>query len=217
MPSIKLLKKKYDDEFSISIENWTFPDNQVTILNGPSGAGKSSIIKLLLGLEPADQCEWSLKGKDIHILRPPERHFSVVFQTYDLFPHMTALENIRFFAKCRDVSEDSFKEDLNELVSVLKMSNFLNRYPQTLSGGEKQRVALSRALISRPQMIFLDEPFSALDSESRGKARELLSQIIQIRQIPCLLVSHDEDDKKQWKDSSFSIVGEITKTIIKDQ
>lgn len=216
MPFIKSLKKKYEDDFHIEVFDWQFPDDQITLLNGPSGSGKSTIIRLLLGLEHPDECEWSIRGHAIQDMLTPDRNFSVVFQNYDLFPHMSALENIHFFANCRKIKNETYEKDLKELVEILKMGNFLNRLPNKLSGGERQRVALSRALISRPQMLFLDEPFSALDVENRENARELLAQIIEIRKIPCLLVSHDQDDKKRWQNSSFSIVGEAIKSIKSD-
>lgn len=217
MPFIKLLKKKYDDDFAIEIKNWSLSDDQITLLEGPSGAGKSSVIKLLIGLDAADECEWTLNGEFMNLLRPPERNFSVVFQNYDLFPHMTARENIIFFAKCRNIHEKNYLNDLQELTEYLKIQSILDRYPETLSGGEKQRVALSRALISKPKMIFLDEPFSALDSSNKANARNLLSGIIKLRKIPCLLVSHDEDDKKMWRSESYTLVGEKIKTIIKSE
>lgn len=217
MPFIKLLKKKYDDNFAIEIKNWSLSDDQITLLEGPSGAGKSSVIKLLIGLEVADECEWNLNGESMNLLSPPDRNFSVVFQNYDLFPHMTARENIIFFAKCRNMNEKNYLNDLHELAEYLKIQSILDRYPETLSGGEKQRVALSRALISKPKMIFLDEPFSALDSSNKTNARNLLSGIIKLRKIPCLLVSHDEDDKKVWRSESYTLVGEKIKTIIKSE
>lgn len=181
-------------DFKIDIPYWELPDVGITALKGASGSGKTSVIRLLLGLEKCSDLSWNLNGKDIAKLSIEKRNLAVVFQAYDLFPHLTAKENIIFAAKSRKLTLDEGAKRMHELVTKLKLSECLDRPARVLSGGEKQRVALARALIGRPQFLFLDEPFSALDAELRAQARELVKNIITEYKIPTLLVSHDEAD-----------------------
>ncbi len=194
MSFVENLHRKYDSDFSLDIPRWEILDQGVTVLSGPSGSGKTSLFRILLGLEACPGMRWDFKGQAIHQLAAPQRKFGVVFQTLDLFPHLSAEENILFAARARKIESRRQKEHLAELVDRLQMQNFLHRSASILSGGEKQRVALARALIGEPQMLFLDEPFSALDEELREEGRKMLKRVISEEKIPTLLVTHDPRD-----------------------
>lgn len=194
MSFVENLHRKYDSDFSLDIPRWEILDQGVTVLSGPSGSGKTSLFRILLGLEACPGMKWDFKGQAIHQLTAPQRKFGVVFQTLDLFPHLSAEENILFAARARKIESRRQKEHLAELVDKLQMQNFLHRSASILSGGEKQRVALARALIGEPQMLFLDEPFSALDEELREEGRKMLKRVISEEKIPTLLVTHDPRD-----------------------
>jgi ABC-type Fe3+/spermidine/putrescine transport system ATPase subunit len=191
---VENLFKNYGD-FKIDIPNWEILDEGVTVLWGASGSGKTSIVRLLTGLEATPSpFKWNFKEHDLAKMKTPQRRLGVVFQSLDLFPHMTAEENILFAAKAREIPLEQAYENLKELAEVLQMKLFLGRPVSVLSGGEKQRVAIARALSGDPRILLLDEPFSALDQELRQESRALIKRVIEKKKIPTLLVTHDPLD-----------------------
>ena len=208
MSRVENLLIEYSD-FKIDIPSWEILDQGVTALWGPSGAGKTTVFRALLGLEPVNSLSWKYRDDaqeiDLAQLPTPQRKLGVVFQTLDLFPHMTARQNIRFAAEARGLSsvEASLRE--NELIEVLKMDSFIDRSATVLSGGEKQRIAIARALIAKPRVLFLDEPFSALDADLRADARALVKAAITKWQVPTVLITHDQEDLKALADKVTKI------------
>lgn len=196
MSLVENLIKTYDDGFSLHVPRWEIADTGITVLKGPSGAGKTSIFRILIGLEPCREARWTFQGENLNHLPIRDRRLGVVFQTYDLFPHLTASENLWFSALARRVPKDRAGKFFDELVSLLKLESLLNRKAYYLSGGEKQRVALARALMGEPRFLFLDEPFSNLDTELRVEARVLVKSAIERFKIPSLLITHDPEDVK---------------------
>ncbi len=195
MSLVKNLIRRYSD-FSLEIPKWEIPDSGLSALWGPSGAGKTSVFRVLIGLDECPGLEWKFKELDLAKFPVAERRLGVVFQSYELFPHLTARDNIMFAARARKVSEKSIVEKMAKLVSDLKLENCLFRRAHQLSGGEQQRVALARAIIGEPRFLFLDEPFSALDTQLRQEARNLVQSVIKERGIPSLLITHDPEDLK---------------------
>lgn len=193
MSFVENLRRDYGD-FDLEIPQWEILDQGITVLSGPSGSGKTSIFRILLGLELCPGMKWNFQGVDLQKLSSPQRKLGVVFQTLDLFPHMTAEQNILFAAKARKISEANQRKKLANLAEKMQMQAFLKRPVSVLSGGEKQRVAIARALIGEPRMLLLDEPFSALDEELREESRQLVKSVIASEKIPTLLVTHDSRD-----------------------
>lgn len=193
MSFVENLRRDYGD-FKIEIPQWEILDEGVTVLWGPSGSGKTSVFRVLLGLESCPGMKWTFNGVDLAKLKTPQKKLGVVFQTLDLFPHMTAKENILFAARARDVSDEKARNRLKELATILKMESFLERPAAVLSGGERQRVAIARAIMGEPRLLLLDEPFSALDQELREESRRLVKHVIEVEKIPTLLVTHDQRD-----------------------
>lgn len=193
MSFVENLRLDYGD-FKIDIPQWEILDQGVTVLSGPSGSGKTSVFRALLGLETSPTMKWSFAGQDLARLKTPQRRLGVVFQTLDLFPHMTAKENILFAARARDVNQEKARGRLKDLAQILKMESFLDRQAGVLSGGERQRVAIARAIMGEPRLLLLDEPFSALDQELREESRKLVRSVIDLENIPTLLVTHDQKD-----------------------
>jgi sulfate transport system ATP-binding protein/putative spermidine/putrescine transport system ATP-binding protein len=193
MAVVRNLHKKYSD-FEVSIPEWKLSDVGVTALWGPSGSGKTTVLRILTGLEDCTGWSWEFRGQDLATLSPAKRKLGVVFQSYELFPHLTAEKNILFAAQARKISTDRAQAKLKQLVEILQLSKCLNRRAELLSGGEKQRVALARALMGEPQFLLLDEPFSALDEDLRAEARQLVKAVITKAQIPALLITHDRND-----------------------
>lgn len=193
MSLVENLRREYDG-FKIEIPRWEILDKGVTVLWGPSGSGKTSIFRVLLGLEECPGMKWDFQGENLACLKPPERRLGVVFQSLDLFPHMTAEENILFAARARKIDSQKVSKKIRDFKSQLQMESFFERKASVLSGGEKQRVALARALIGEPRLLLLDEPFSALDQELREESRRLLKTVVDVEGIPTLLVTHDQRD-----------------------
>ncbi len=191
MSVVKKLSRDLGD-FKIEISDWTLADQGVTVLWGPSGAGKTTILRSLLGLDPVAELKWMWDGQDLGCLPAEKRGLGVVFQDLGLFPHLSAQENI-MFPVLKKV-HTNWQADFEWLVETLQIGPKLRSKTFSLSGGEKQRVALARALIYRPKMLLLDEPFSSLDEDLRGKSRAMIQQVCQHMKCPVLLVTHDRED-----------------------
>ncbi|MBX2988597.1 MAG: ATP-binding cassette domain-containing protein [Bdellovibrionaceae bacterium] len=192
-------------DFKIDVPRWEIPDRGITTLSGPSGSGKTSIFRLLIGLEKTTAFTWRFGEVDLARLPVPQRRLGVVFQSLDLFPHMTAKQNILFAAQARGLNAADTQKRLRHFAEALRMEGFLDRSAALLSGGEKQRTALVRALIGRPRLLLLDEPFSALDEELRDEGRKLLKSLILEEGLPALLVTHDRRDVETLGDHFFRV------------
>ncbi|MCQ8184729.1 ATP-binding cassette domain-containing protein [Parvularcula maris] len=167
----------------------------LTVL-GRSGSGKSTLLSFLSGtaapgVETGGQV--ILNGQPIGDLRPEKRRVGIVFQDAALFPHMTALRNLLFAMPSGGKKPERAAWALQALGSV-GAEHLAGVYPEQMSGGERARVALVRTLIAEPRAVLLDEPFSALDRDLRGEVRELTLGLVRERSLPCLLVTHDEED-----------------------
>ena len=189
------LRRAYGD-FAIEVPSWEILDRGVTALWGPSGAGKTSVMRLLAGLDdaaPGFSWKWN-DGSDLAGVPAGRRRIGPVFQNYELFPRMSARDNALFAADARRIARVEAEPRLERIANVLKITEVLDRRTEVLSGGEKQRVALARALMGKPRILFLDEPFSALDADARGDARRLVMDALEAENTPALLITHDRED-----------------------
>jgi ABC-type sugar transport system ATPase subunit len=185
------------DSFELAITQLEIADQGVTAIQGASGSGKTTLLNVLIGLHKPAGWEWLFKGVDLARLEMSERRLGVVFQGYDLFPHLTAQQNIEIVLKARYAKKEDQQMQLSKLAEAaqqLKLQSCWNTKAENLSGGEKQRVALLRAVFSDPRMLILDEPFSALDPDLRNESRTILKNFIHKLEVPVLLVTHDEAD-----------------------
>ncbi len=191
MSVIKNLHLQIQD-FSLSIDELSLSDHEVTAVIGPSGSGKSTFFKALIGLEKP-QSNWSWKFKEILLsdLDISERRLGVVFQNYELFPHLTAQQNIEMVMKARNNFGSEAQEKKEYFKNKLNLTKCWTTSAHRLSGGEQQRVALLRAMLSLPRLILLDEPFSALDEKNKNEAYDLLQSVISEIEAPALLITHD--------------------------
>lgn len=180
--------------FVLSVPEFEIPDSGVTAFVGASGSGKTSFFNTLIGLHNPKSWSWLFQNEDLATKAISDRQLGVVFQSYDLFPHMTAEENVKIVFEARQNKNKSFEDFVANFKRKLKLESCWKTKAELLSGGEKQRVALLRALVSQPKVLLLDEPFSALDQETRGEARHLVKEVIQDLQIPVYLITHDQAD-----------------------
>ncbi|NEU31827.1 ATP-binding cassette domain-containing protein [bacterium LRH843] len=175
-------------------------DNEIAVLFGPSGSGKTTILNCVAGLSKADQGIIRLKERTLFEdgkvnIPTQKRHIGYMFQHYALFPHMTVWKNIVYGMK-----KERF---VKELMEELGIAHLCNQYPHEISGGEKQRVALTRALATEPKVLLLDEPFSALDEQTRLKSHDQLTRIQKLWNIPILLVTHHKEEAEKLGDRIF--------------
>lgn len=204
MSTIENLKIKKKN-FQLSIKNWEILDEGIHVLMGPSGSGKSTILKAMIGIEDVESLNWFYKDEDLARLPVEKRNLGAVFQTWDLFPHMTAFQNVKFAADVRKMNSEDFKNQWNWLSEKLKMETFANTLADRLSGGEKQRTAFARAIVTKPRFLLLDEPFSALDANLRHESRLLLRDLVRAQKIPTLMVTHDLDEARLLADKITQI------------
>ena len=197
--------------FELEVSRFEILDEGIHILMGPSGCGKSTLIRTLLGLENVTSIKWTFGSEDIAQLPIHERRLGVVFQTWDLFPHMTATENVMFAAEARKIPKGERDNLWYQLKERLKMNEFSHTRAELLSGGEKQRTALARALIGKPRLLLLDEPFSSLDEKLREEARELVRDMIRFQKVPTLMVTHDLKEAQSLGDriTAFEDIAKI--------
>ncbi|OSN05720.1 ABC transporter ATP-binding protein [Lonsdalea iberica] len=165
----------------------------VTLL-GPSGCGKSTLLRCIAGLTPVDSGQILLQGQNIVPLSPQKRGIGMVFQSYALFPNMTVEGNVAFGLKMQKLSGDEVHRRVAEVLALVELETFARRYPHQLSGGQCQRVALARSLVTRPRLLLLDEPLSALDARIRRHLREQIRTIQRELKLTALFVTHDQEE-----------------------
>ncbi len=195
---IRNLKFKYKNSKDDIIKNFSIDIQKGDILSilGESGSGKSTILRIISGLEKPSSGEIKINEKtlvDNKTFLPPEaRGVGMVFQDYALFPHMTVSQNVKF--GLNKLSKKDKNNRLKEVLELVNLEEYTERYPYELSGGQQQRVALARALAPKPSVILLDEPFSNLDTNLKNKIRTDLKSILNETGITTIFVTHDKED-----------------------
>jgi molybdate/tungstate transport system ATP-binding protein len=178
-------------DFHLRDINLDVAENEFFILMGPTGAGKTVLLEAIAGLVPIKNGTIYIGGRDITILPPEKRGISIVYQDYALFPHLTVMDNITYGLHFHKIDKRKAQERLAQLLEVLNLSRLQHRFPANLSGGEKQRVSVARALMVDPKVLLLDEPLSALDPGFREEIRGALKRLHQTSIITFLMVTHD--------------------------
>lgn len=169
------------------------PGETVALL-GPSGCGKTTTLRLIAGFEEPDRGRIDIGGESMVGKRPYERNVGLLFQHYALFPHMTVAENIGYGLKHRHWPKAEIAARINEMLALVQLSGFGDRRPHQLSGGQQQRVALARVLATKPRLVLLDEPLSALDAKLREELRVELKKILAAVGSTTIVVTHDQDE-----------------------
>ncbi|QDZ13643.1 ABC transporter ATP-binding protein [Humibacter ginsenosidimutans] len=169
------------------------PGEFVALL-GPSGCGKTTMLRALSGLERVDAGSILIDGTDVAAVAANRRDIGMVFQSYSLFPHLTATQNVEFGLRMRRVDARKRAARAAEALDLVGLASFGERYPHELSGGQQQRVALARALVTRPRVLLLDEPLSALDAKVRVQLREEIRRIQRELGITTVFVTHDQEE-----------------------
>jgi len=177
------------EDFNLKVER-----GELVSFLGPSGCGKTTTLRMVAGFENPTEGKIIIDGKDVINKAPNQRDVGMVFQAYALFPNMTVATNIGFGLKIAKKTTEEIKQRVQEMLELIHMSDFGNRYPWQLSGGQQQRVALARALAMSPQVLLLDEPLSALDAKIRVSLRAEIRSIQQKLGITAIYVTHDQEE-----------------------
>ncbi|MCO7127679.1 sulfate/molybdate ABC transporter ATP-binding protein [Sporolactobacillus shoreicorticis] len=201
---LKNISKSYGPYQVLKNINLTIQSGELVTLLGPSGSGKTSLLRILAGLEFADEGTLLIHGKDLTDAPIKKRKAGFVFQHYALFNTMTIRENIAYGLRVRPrkfrPSKKTIQDRVNQLLHLIRLEPYSNRYPSQLSGGQRQRVALARALAIEPHILLLDEPFGALDAKVRKELRQWLRQLHQQVKMTSLLVTHDQEEAFEVSD-----------------
>ena len=167
---------------------------------GPSGCGKTTLLRAIAGLDPQSSGSIIQAGKNISNLPPSERDFGIVFQSYALFPNLTVFQNVAYGLENQRLPKAEIRKRVTDLLELVGMPEQTNKYPSQLSGGEQQRVALSRALATSPRLLLLDEPLSALDARVRSALRQEIRALHERLGVTTILVTHDQEEALSMAD-----------------
>ena len=173
---------------------------EIVSLLGPSGCGKTTTLRLISGFEDPDEGVIKIAGESMAGKRPYERNVGLLFQHYALFPHMTVAENVAYGLKHRRWPKSEIGDRVREMLRLVHLQGFEGRRPGQMSGGQQQRVALARVLATRPKLVLLDEPLSALDAKLREELRLELKQILTAVGSTTIVVTHDQDEAMSLAD-----------------
>ena len=189
-----ILTKKYGEIIAVDNINLKIPSGTYCCFLGPSGCGKTSTLRMIAGHEDISGGDILLGSNIINDLPPAKRGTAMMFQNYALFPHLSCLDNVGFALKMRGIKKIERINKSLEMLKLVQMDDFADRFPNQLSGGQQQRVALARALITNPSILLLDEPLSALDPFLRIKMRSELKTLQKKLGISFIHVTHSQDE-----------------------
>jgi len=201
--SVEHLQKNYASTAVFSDINCVIHKGEFVTLLGPSGCGKSTLLRCIAGLTSVTSGRILLDGQDLVPVSPQKRGIGMVFQSYALFPNMTVEQNVAFGLKMQKINGDDSRKRVAEILRLVELTDFANRYPHQMSGGQCQRVALARSLVTQPRLLLLDEPLSALDARIRKHLREQIRAIQRELGLTTIFVTHDQEEALTMSDRIF--------------
>jgi putative spermidine/putrescine transport system ATP-binding protein len=201
--SVEHLQKNYAGTAVFSDINCVINKGEFVTLLGPSGCGKSTLLRCIAGLTSVTSGSILLDGQDLVPIPPQKRGIGMVFQSYALFPNMTVEQNVAFGLRMQKINSDDSHKRVAEILQLVELTDFANRYPHQMSGGQCQRVALARSLVTQPRLLLLDEPLSALDARIRKHLREQIRAIQRELGLTTIFVTHDQEEALTMSDRIF--------------
>ncbi|MDQ3255631.1 MAG: ABC transporter ATP-binding protein, partial [Acidobacteriota bacterium] len=175
-------------------------EGESLVLLGASGSGKTTILRIIAGLEQPDAGRVLLHGEDVTDLPARERGVGVIFQSYALFPRMTVEKNIAYGLRIRRRPRREIKESVDNLLTLVRLEEHRKKFPAQLSGGQQQRVAIARTLAYKPQVLLFDEPFGALDAQTRVRLRREIRALLRQVNVPAIFITHDQEEALELGD-----------------
>lgn len=200
---INNLRKSFGNTEVLHGLNLRIARGQLAALLGPSGCGKSTLLRAIAGLNSIDEGEIIIDGKRVDGLAPKDRGLGMVFQHYALFPNMNVLDNVKFGLEMKGVDKKTRDTEAKKMIDLVGLTGKEDAYPANLSGGQQQRVALARSLVTKPDVLLLDEPLSALDAQIRVQLRGLIKSLQAELGITVILVTHDQEEAMSMSDYIF--------------
>lgn len=200
---INNLRKSFGNTEVLHGLNLKIARGQLATLLGPSGCGKSTLLRAIAGLNSIDEGEIIIDGKRVDGLAPKDRGLGMVFQHYALFPNMNVLDNVKFGLEMKGVDKKTRDTEAKKMIDLVGLTGKEEAYPANLSGGQQQRVALARSLVTKPDVLLLDEPLSALDAQIRVQLRGLIKSLQAELGITVILVTHDQEEAMSMSDYIF--------------
>ena len=186
------ITKKYGEVTAVNDLNIQIRDQEFMVLVGPSGCGKSTALRMIAGLEEITSGDLYIGDRRVNDVAPKDRDIAMVFQSYALYPHMTARENLEFGLRMRGVPRDEMRRRVDDAAQILGIAHLLDRRPKDLSGGQRQRVAVGRAIVRKPAVFLFDEPLSNLDAKLRVQMRAEITRLQQALGTTSVYVTHDQ-------------------------
>ena len=197
---LKGVRKDFGDFTAISHIDLDIPSGELIALLGPSGCGKTTTLRMIAGLEVPTDGQILFDDDDVSEVPVQDRNVGMVFQRYALFPHMSVEKNVMFGLKVRGTPAAETKERLETILDVVQLEQFRHRFPAQLSGGQMQRVAIARTLITNPSVLMMDEPLANLDTKLRGEMRRFIRELQQRLGITTIFVTHDQVEAMELAD-----------------
>jgi ABC-type Fe3+/spermidine/putrescine transport system ATPase subunit len=191
---IERLSKHFGSTVAVQEVSLDVGDGEFVMLLGPSGCGKTTTLRMIAGFIAPTAGHVRLGGKDITVLPPWKRNAGMVFQSYALFPHLTVAENVAFGLEMRKITKSEIPTRVTEALRLVRLGDLADRMPRQLSGGQQQRVALARALVTRPDVLLLDEPLSNLDANLREEMRFEIRRLHDAFHFTTVYVTHDQGE-----------------------
>jgi sulfate transport system ATP-binding protein len=198
--SLNGVTKYFGRDLVLSDVTDAVPQGSLTALLGPSGSGKSTLLRIIAGLEPLNQGHIELNGRDVTDVPARDRHIGFCFQDYAPFRQLTVFDNVAYGLKVQRVPKVKMRQEVDDLLHLVRLEAFADRYPRQLSGGQRQRMALARALAIKPDVLLLDEPFAALDAQVRAELRSWVRSLQRELGITTILVTHDQAEAMEIAD-----------------
>lgn len=193
--------------FTLRVDELTVRPREIFAILGETGAGKTVLLEAIAGAYPVDEGAIELDGKNIETLPVQQRHLGIVYQGYALFPHMSVAENIGYGLKMNDVPADEAARRIERQLSLFGIERIADRFPGIISGGESQRCALARALVMEPEILLLDEPFSAVDPATKERLYQTIRDIHRAFDCTIVFVSHDFNEAVTLADRVGIVLG----------
>ncbi len=211
MTELKNVTKIYGDMTALEDVSLKIKREESLAIVGPSGSGKTTLLRVIAGLEAPDSGEIRINGHQAShrgkiVLPPNKRRLGMIFQDLSLWPHLTVRENLEFGLKSQGMRKSERSERIKTALGMVEMNGHPDRYPRSLSGGEKQRVALARTIVPEPEIMLMDEPLSSLDTVLKSEIQDMIVRLVRKLKVTLIYVTHDREEALAMADKIVVLI-----------